>query len=515
MITDQTPVERDPSAKHFETDHLKADLAKRSVRSGVLTLSSQAAKFVLGAASTIVLARLLTPVDYGVVGMVAIVLNFAVMCQHLGLSRATVQWPELNHSQVSNLFWINVGLSAAIALLMAGASPLIAWFFNEPRLVAVTIGYALCVLMTGVLIQHEALLARQMRFAVLTAVDLASLILGLSVAIAAAWRGAGYWALVYNQIAITTVQACGYWWFCMWRPGPPSRGSGIRPILLFGGHFTGTNLMNFLSRNMDNVLIGRYWGVRELGLYSRSYQLLRLPLDQVLSPVSSVAIPALSRLTNDLDDYKRAYLNIIEKIAMITMPGITLMCVTSDWLVSLLLGPQWADSGRIFMFLGIAAVVQPITGTCQWLLSTQGRTQEMFIWSFVGAAISISSICIGLKWGAIGVAASYALFDICLHTPLLLWYTGRKGPVRQRDFYVTLMPSLTASIGTLALLVAIRGWLSTVEPLFIRLAIALAVAAAASTIIFMLIPSGRKALYGFKDLILLVIGSSRPGAKPA
>src|SRR5215207_2888265 len=138
MIADDKPIEHESSAEHFTTSHLKHDLGRRSVKSGVLTLSSQALKFVLGMGSMIVLARLLTPTDYGIVGMVAIVLNFAVMFQYLGLSRATVQWPELNHRQVTNLFWINLGLSTVIALLVIGISPLIALFFDEPRVIPVT-----------------------------------------------------------------------------------------------------------------------------------------------------------------------------------------------------------------------------------------------------------------------------------------------------------------------------------------------------------------------------------------
>jgi PST family polysaccharide transporter len=504
MIAYETSTEERP-ADHFATDHLKGDLARRSIRSGALTLSSQAVKFVLGIGSTALLARLLSPEDYGVVGMVAIVLNFAVMFQYLGLSRATVQWPELNHRQVSNLFWINIGLSALMALFMIGASPLIASFFNEPRVIGVTVGYALSVFITGLWIQHEALLVRQMRFPILTVIDLTSVLLGLAVAIIAAWRGAGYWALVYNQITTTVVQACGFWWFCIWRPGLPSKGSQIRSILLFGGHFTGTNLMNFLSRNLDNMLIGKFWGAVQLGLYSKSYQLLLTPIEQILGPIGSVAIPALSRLSEDTKSYRKAYLGTIEKIAMVSMPGVTFMCATSDWLVFILLGPQWDESGRIFMFLGIAAVVQPITRTCQWLLSTQGRTREMFIWSFIAAGLSISSIFIGLRWGAIGVAASFAIVDFCLHTPLLFWYAGRKGPVRTIDFYKVLKPSFCASIATLGVLLISRDLLATIDPLALRVAIAFLLTIVTSAVVFLLIPAGRQALLGFKELLTLMI----------
>ena len=515
MIADEMSGGSDPSASHFATNHLKGDLARRSAKSGVLTLSTQALKFVLGIGSMIVLARLLSPGDYGIVGMVAIVFNFAVMFQYLGLSRGTVQWPELNHRQVSNLFWVNVSLSTGVALLVVGISPLLASFFGEPRVMPVTIGYALCIFVTGLWIQHEALLVRQMRFAILTAVDLASLVVGLGVAIVAASRGAGYWALVYNQLTVTIIRALGFWFACKWRPGLPSRGSGIRPILSFGGHLTASNLMNVFSRNLDNILIGKYWGALQLGLYSRSYQLLLVPLEQILEPIAAVAIPALSRLSEESDKYTRAYLSIIEKIAMITMPGITLICATSDWLVLILLGPQWAESGQIFMFLGIAAVVQPVTRTCPWLLSTQGRTRELFIWSLIAAAISVTSICIGLAWGAIGVAASYAIFDFCLYTPLVFWYTGRKGPVRTRDFYKILAPSTCASIGSLTVLLIARPWLSTVNPLVIRVVIAFVLMIATSAVVFLLIPKGREALQGFKDLIVLIIKPRRSGASHA
>ena len=151
---------------------------------------------------------------------------------------------------------------------MAAASPLIAWFFSKQRLVAVTLGYSLSVFVTGLWIQHEAILTRQMRFGVLVAVDITALVLGLCVAVSTAWRGAAYWALVYNQLTVTLVQAISYWLICKWHPGLPSRGSGVRPMLLFGGHSTGTSLMSFFSRNIDNILIGRIWGTEQLGLSS-------------------------------------------------------------------------------------------------------------------------------------------------------------------------------------------------------------------------------------------------------
>jgi O-antigen/teichoic acid export membrane protein len=349
----------------------------------------------------------------------------------------------------------------------------------------------------------------------LTAVDITALVAGICVAVIAAWRGSGYWALVYNQLTVTSVQATVYWLVCKWRPGLPSRRSGVRPMLLFGGHSTGTNLMSFFSRNMDNILIGRFWGAEQLGLYSRSYQLLMLPIQQISSPIGSVTLPALSRLIHSPDDYRKAYLRIIEKIAMITMPGVVLMCVCSDWIVLFILGPQWSETGRIFMFLGLAAFIQPVSRTCYWLLSTQLRTREMFVWSIISAALAVLSIAAGLPWGAVGVAASYAMTELFLQTPLFLWWTGREGPVQALHIYRTLATPFCASVLTLIVLLFSRRWIAELDFLFLKLAVSFGLTLLASLAVYRSLPAGRTALDDLKELILPSIRRRKAETLPA
>jgi O-antigen/teichoic acid export membrane protein len=510
----ETPIaQRSSSAddpeRHFRTDHLKDDLGRRSARAGAVTLGSQIAKFVISTASTIVLARLLTPQDYGLIGMVAILVNFVAMFQYMGLSTATIQWPELTHPQVSTLFWINTAMSTFIMLMMVALSPAVAWFYQEPRLIGITIGYALSIFITGLEIQHEALLNRQMRFTVLAVIDLVSLLAGIVVAFVAAWYGAGYWALVINQLTASLIRVGGVWTACRWRPGKPIRGAGVRPILSYGGNFTGTNLMIYFSRNLDNTLIGKFWGAQQLGLYAKAYQILLLPIQQIASPVANVAMPALSRLADSPERYRKAYLNIIEKLAMITMPGVVFMIATSDWLVLFLLGPQWIETGRIFMLLGIAAIIQPVSRTCWWLFATQGRVREMFHWSLIGGVIAIASILAGLPWGAVGVAASYAITDLCLYTPLLFWFAGRTGAIRTGDFYRTIAPSACASLCALAVLLVSRQWLALIHPAILRLGIAFALTAIVSLLVFAALPAGRLAIQNFKEIFLLLIRNKK------
>jgi len=510
----QQPVIDDEN-RHFRTDHLQVDLAGRSTRGGAVTLSAQVFKFIFSTVATIVLARLLTPEDYGLIGMVAILINFVGMFQYMGLSTATVKWSELNHQQVSTLFWINMALSTAIMLITVASGPLLAWFYKEPRLIGITTGYGMTILFAGLAIQHEAILTRQMRFAAIVIVEAAALLIGFLAAVLAAWRGMGYWALVVNQLVMTLVTVIGVWGVYRWRPGLPARGIGIRSMLSYGGNLTGFNVMTFFSRNLDNALIGKFWGPYQLGVYSRAYQMLLMPMQQINAPLAAVAIPALSRLADSPDRYRAAYLKILEKIVMVTMPLAALMIVTSDWMVSLLLGPRWRETGRIFMLLGIAALVQPVTKTSWWLFSTQGRTRELFHWGVFGGAIAIVSIVAGLPWGATGVAASYAVADLCVATPLLFWYVGRRGPVRTVDFYRTIAPVSASSVCSLAILFLCRSWLSDVNSLVARLSIALGITVVVSLLVLSVLPAGRLAMRNLKETLLVLLKRNRSLVEPA
>ncbi|HTK47674.1 MAG TPA: lipopolysaccharide biosynthesis protein [Gemmatimonadaceae bacterium] len=431
---------------YFSTEHLRDRVGSRVIRGGALTLIAQAAQFILSMAGTVVLARLLTPQDYGLIGMVTVVTGFLTLFKDLGLSQATVQREELTHGQTTNLFWVNVGASTLIALVAASLAPLIARFYGEPRLTSITMVLALGFVFGGFTVQHQALLTRQMRFGLLAASSVIAAILGLAVGIVLAWRGASYWALVGQQLTVALVTAAAAWIFCDWRPGLPSRGSGVRELVAFGGNITGFNVVNYFARNGDNLLIGKVWGPAALGLYAKAYQLLLLPLTQINYPVAAVLVPTLSRLANDPARYRAAFVRTLEKLLMVTMPGIVFLMVTADWAVRVVLGPQWTEAATIFSWLAVAGFLQPVGTTTGWLFVSQNRTRAMFKWGVIGSTMAIASILIGLPWGAVGVAMSYGVSGLLIRTPVGLWYVGREGPVRTRDFYVTMAPFAIAAI---------------------------------------------------------------------
>lgn len=487
---------------YFSTQHLKSDLKGRSARGGMVTFVAQALKFVLSMAGTVILARLLTPQDYGLIGMVAVVTGFISLFKDLGLSTATIQKAEINHEQISLLFWLNIAASACVMLLTAAIAPLVARFYGEPRLTAMTMVIAAGFIFGGLTVQHQALLQRQMRFMTLALIDLLSLLIGPVTAILMARRGWGYWSLVGGQLSFGIANAVGVWLACSWRPSLPKRNAGVRSMLAFGGNLTGFGIINYFARNLDNMLIGRVWGAQQLGLYAKAYQLLLLPIDQINTPITAVAVPTLCRLADAPERYRQAYVRMLEKVCLLTMPGVAFMLVTSDWCVRLLLGPQWMGAARIFTLLGISGLIQPVCNTTGWLFVSQGRTHHMLRWGMIGGVSMIAAIVAGLPWGAVGVASSYSCVVLAL-CPVLFWYVGRSGPVRTIDFYRAMSPAAWASFCVLATLLVVRHYLGEAHP-FNGILICAGLALVVTLLALAVLPAGRLALLDIKELVLLL-----------
>lgn len=441
--------------QHFRTDHLKNDIKKRSVRGGAVTMATQASKFIIGMGSTAILARLLSPQDYGLYGMVTALIGLAGVFNDMGLSAATVQKPEINHKQVSTLFWINVGLGTSIMLVVAVLAPFVAWFYKEPRLTLITLAMSIAFLFSGLTVQHKALLERQMRFTSLATMEMTSMIVSILTGVVSAWLGSGYWALVHMQLAGVFTFMVGVWLACGWRPGLPAKQSGVRSMLKFGTNLTGFNILNYGSRNLDNILIGRVWGAGALGLYAKAYSLMMLPLQQINSPITSVAVPSLSRLSSEPEEFRNHYLKALSLITTLTMPVVLLLLILATEIIELVLGPQWREVAVIFQLLGLSAFVQPITNTSGWLYISRGRSDWMFKWGVFASSFLVLSFFVGLPYGARGVALSYSVAKLVQTWPCM-YYATRNTLITMLDLVQAVKPSLLSSLIAGAVTVGVR-----------------------------------------------------------
>jgi O-antigen/teichoic acid export membrane protein len=430
----------------FQTKHLERDLKERTVRGGAVTIANQALKFILRMGSTVLLARLLTPKDYGLLGMVTIITGFIEIFNDLGLSAATVQRPYINHKQVSTLFWINVAMGTILCLLVAALSPAIAKFYNQPELIGITLLLAGNFLISSFGSQHNALLRRQMRFYSIARVDIIATCISLLAAIALASYGAGYWALVWMQVIASITNTLGLWITSGWQPGLPTRNSEIRSMLTFGWNLTGFRCFNYFSRSFDNFLIGSNLGPQSLGIYAKAYQLLLLPVQQINTPINSVAISALSSLQSKPDEYSTFYRKAILTITTLGMPIVALMFASADKIILILLGEKWLEVVPLFQLLAPAAFIGTFNVATGWVYQTLGRTDRQFRSGIALSIINMVVFLIGIQWGVTGVAAAYGISQPILIVPTIIYcYYGT--PLKFTDFLSSIYKPAIASIG--------------------------------------------------------------------
>jgi len=429
----------------FDTSKLQSDLKKRSLRSGAVTLSSQAIQFIIQLGSTMILARILSPEDYGINAMAVAITGFAAVFSSLGLSTATIQRADITHEQVSTLFWINAAIGLLITLIVAAISPLAAWFYKTPEMLWVMLSLSITFVISGLSVQHSALLNRQMRFYTIAKVQVISMLAGIVVAIVSGYYGFGYWALVLNTVTNVTVNTLGLWLSLKWIPGKPSHNAGVGSMIKFGSDLVGFNVINYFARNLDNLLIGRYHGSSALGLYSKAYQLLMMPITNLRGPITSVAMPALSRLQHEPEQYRNYYLKCVSILAFVSMPLVAFMFVFSDQIIGLLLGSQWMEASEIFKILAIAAFIQPVISTAGMVLISSGKTRSYLKLGCLSAVIICGAFISGLPWGAKGVATAYVFANYFLMFPTLL-YTFKNTSIDIKDFLYTIWKPLFASL---------------------------------------------------------------------
>ncbi len=426
----------DANERHLSTDHLLTNLKRRTVSGAFITIAAQGAQFVLGLASIMILARLLTPKDFGLFAMVTTVIGYLRVFKDAGLSTATVQREGITHAQVSNLFWINVAVSSAVSLIFAAGSPIIAWFYREPRLIPITLVLSSTFFLSGLTIQHTALLNRQMRFKALALIQVGSLLIGFTVGIGMAWLGYNYWALVFSNL-ITVAAAVPLTWLAIpWWPEPPSRQSGIRSLVGFGANLATGGFIYSLARGADGLLVGRFYGADSIGLYSRASALLNRPMDQFLAPISSVFVPTLSRMQTQPERYRKTFLRVYEVMALVSFLGAGLLLPLARPLTLVVLGGKWEQASVIFAGLTIAAAYAPLANASTWLFASQGRGREWLFASSLVSLITVASFVVGLPFGPAGVAIVYSLASFVIALPLLYYFAGRNGPVTTADLWI-------------------------------------------------------------------------------
>jgi O-antigen/teichoic acid export membrane protein len=446
------------------------DLKRRTARGAVVSTVAQVATFVLRTGSMMILARVLVPRDFGLVGMVTAFTGFLGLFKDAGLSMATVQRASITHAQTSTLFWMNVGLGWLLAGLVALAAPVLASFYSEPRLLWVTIALGSSFIFYGAGAQHRAILQRGMRFAALAVIDIVSLLLSIGVAIGMALAGEGYWALVISNITPSAAGGLGAWLVTRWIPGRPQRRSDIRSMLVFGGTMSLVNTIGYFAYNVDKVLIGRFWGAAALGLYGRAYQLVNLPTDNLSSAISSVAFPALSRVQNEPARLRSYFLKGYSFFLSLVVPVTVACALFPGDIIRVCLGPKWHEAAGIFRLLSPAILAFALINPFGWLLYACGQVRRSLGIALVVAPTVILGYVAGLRNGPHGVAIGYSLALVLLAGPLIVW-AKRGTSITSLDVLRTIGPIFLSIATGVAVLFAAGSLLELLKPALLRLSV--------------------------------------------
>ncbi len=436
-----------PEADHFGTAGVEGALRRRSVQGATLALAAQGAQFLLTAGATIALARLLTPADFGLVEMVMALVIIGWSFKDLGLADATVQRREIDHGQVSAMFWLTLALGGAFALLTAGAAPLIARLYAEPRLATITLAMALMSVFGALTLQHQALLRRRLRLGALATVEPVATALGAGASIAAAVMGAGLWALVLFHLAQAACRAVGVWIACPWRPGRPRRAAGARGMLAFGLHLSGASAVRTITLAASKVVVGRAAGPASLGFFAKAFNVLVFPLAQMLAPVHAAAVATLSRLQHDPARFRAYYRAGALLMCSMTLPAVAGAAACAPNLIVALLGERWAPTAPTLRWLTPAGVALALDATVLWVYVAAGLADRQLKWAVLTGVGSVAGALAGMRWGASGVAAGLGVALLACRLAEWPWCFA-SSPVRVRDAWAAVWrPMAAAAIG--------------------------------------------------------------------
>jgi len=408
----------------LNTDHLMSGLKTRALRGAGFTVTSQALGFGLQTIGTIILARLLSPNDFGLVAMVT---AFSLLVQNFGFNgftEAVIQREGLSHDHISKLFWVNLLIMTGLTVAFAAASPLIAMFYGEPQLTRIGIVMSVSILCGGLSTIHLALLQRSMKFHLTSVIFLLAAILSTAVAIVAAARGLGYWSLVLRRIGQPLGMAVFAWLLLKWLPGRPAKGTSIASLLKFGIRTYAYFLMDYFRKNSDRVIVGRFFGTVPLGHYDRAYQFSAILPNQLTASLAGVGVAALSRLKDDPKRYLGYYAKALSILAFVAFPGSVLFTLIGKDLILLLLGNQWARAGDIFAALGPAVGLVVIYDSNVWLHISLGRPDRLFKWSIAAFFAALACFFVGKSFGPMGVAVAYSVLFYVMLLPALR-YAGQ------------------------------------------------------------------------------------------
>lgn len=409
-----------PALTGTEDSSTKKDLTTRVASGALWSALSRVCLQLLYLISVAVLTRKLDPEAYGLMNMTQIVVGFVSLFRDIGIASAVIQRRDIDEALLSSLWWVSTGLGLITTLACVAVAPLVAAFYKQPLVTPMLQVLALSFLITSLTTIHGAMVNRQMAFRKLAIVEITAALVSLIIAIVFAYSGAGVWSLVAGSLANSIVSSAGFLFAYRWKPAVRFSWTRVRSVTGFGMNLSGFNLVNYFSRNADNVLIGRYIGTAPLGFYQLAYTIMLYPVQNVAQLLGRVLFPAFSEIQDDRSRFRNAYLRSLVVIALISFPLMAGAAAVAKPFVLVWMGPNWLMVATLITILAPVGMYQAVGTTVGQIYMATGRTDLMFKWGLISSPIIVLSFFVGLPWGVTGVAISYAIVMGLLAYPLFL-----------------------------------------------------------------------------------------------
>lgn len=398
------------------------NIGRLAVRGTAVTAFGQAGKFLIQFSTLAILARILAPDDFGLYGMAFVVISFAQMVQDSGLTMAVVQRKEVKHAELSNLFWLNLAVSSLIgACVLLSAKPMAA-FYTRPEISGLVSFLAIAVIFNGSASLFRAILRRNFKFKSLVGIDLITIGLASACAIFAAYYGAEYWSFGVQAVSLSIFGFIGFGLSSRFFPSSIEKNTSIREYLRYGLNHAGFKIVNFFSRNGDNVIIAKFSTPELLGFYVNAYKLVMLPLQQLTAPINQALLPALSQMQDDAKRFSAAYDKSLSVLCAIAIPAVIVISINAHEIVELILGPGWEQSAKLFLCLAPAALVGASNMGTGWVYLALGHTDRQLRWGIINSAAMLSAMFIGFYInGVYGLAIGISAIFVCMRIPGVLY----------------------------------------------------------------------------------------------
>lgn len=365
----------------------------------------------------VILARILPPSDFGLMSMAMIVIGLASLIADMGIGSAIIHRQEIPNDVLSSLYWLNYLVGGVICLTLLALKATFADLFNEPQLDEIIACVSLGLIIAPAGQQYRTLLEKNLQFGRVTIIEVVAMAMGVILSIILALQGKGVYALVWGWLTTTSITALTLMSIGrkFWRPSVLFKINAMSDYLRFGLHLVGQRSINYITANVDFLVVGSLLGSQALGYYSLAYNLANLASSRINYILSRVFFPVFSRAKGDTERVKAGFLKMQEYSGIVNVPFLVGLAVTAPLLVPLVFGTHWQPSVILVQVLCVVGLTRSVAGTVGPLLLAKGRADLGFKWSLLVVVLQVPSIFIGAKLaGALGVAIAFAILQFLL-----------------------------------------------------------------------------------------------------